>query len=134
MTTDATTLPPPLEAYGTGNLAAEGHAGAAANGKSSGAQGTLPAGETFLSLNGYDELAITEAFGTTVSQLREQDERTTFLRALAFIDMRRKLQGQHGAHAQALDAAQLLTIQQVVDYFPADDDDEDSDQGEGGGR
>lgn len=94
----------------------------------------LPAGDTFLSLNGYDEVAITQAFGMTVGKLREADERTTFMRALAFVDMRRKLQGQQGAHDQAFDQAMQLSVSDVMDYFPADDDDEDSDQGEGEGR
>src|SRR5437868_4434641 len=127
MTDDTTTLPPPLGAYGTANLAVEGAAGGPLDGKISRPQATLSAGDTFLSLNGYDELAITEAFGTTVSKLRETKEQTTFMRALAFIDMRRKLQGHQGAHAMALDSAQLLTLQEVMDYFPDDDEDEDSD-------
>lgn len=134
MTTDATPYGGPFTPPYTGNPPVDPHAGEAPNGKSSGPRGALSAGDTFLSLNGYDELAITEAFGTTVSKLREQDERTTFMRALAFVDMRRKLQGEQAAQARALDAAQLLSIQDVMDYFPDDDDDEDSDQGEGEGR
>lgn len=79
--------------------------------------GDITAGDFFLSLNGYDELAIARAFGTDIADLRDSPMR--FLRALAFVHQRRA-----GAKdADAYKAAMNLSISATGEYF-ADDEDE----------
>lgn len=87
-----------------------------------------PAGDFFLTINGFDELAITKQFGEDIAQL--QPRPFTFLRALVFVHQRR----EGLRDAEAYKAAQELPISTLQDYFPdevtdLDPDDPDSDAG-----
>ena len=73
--------------------------------------------EVFEDLSGFDEIAIKKAFGDDVAKLRK--EPFMFIRALVFIDQRRRLALKDKA---AFEAAMRLTVRQLNDYF--DDDDE----------
>lgn len=89
----------------------------------------LAAGDMFMSLTGFDELAIVRSFSLPLAELREHP--TTFLRALVFVDQRRRggLKDR-----DAYQAAMDMPFGAVQGYFPDDDDDEDSPQGEDDGR
>jgi hypothetical protein len=85
----------------------------------------------FLTLNGYDEIAVAKTFGSDVVTLQGQQP-LTFLRALVFIHQRRD--GRKDPDAKA--AAMTCTLQGLNDYFadPApeiDPDDPDTDVGKG---
>lgn len=82
------------------------------------------AGDTFLSLNGFDEIAIAATFGSHVTDLRKLP--LTFLRALVFVDQRRQGLNDKDAHKHALS----LSIGHVQAYFPDDVDDLDADDPE----
>lgn len=92
----------------------------------------LPADDFFMSLNGFDEIAITKAFGADVAALR--DEPFRFLRALVFVHQRRADQPDKLAYH----ASMTLTVEALQDYFPdpepddLDPDDPDTDQGKDG--
>lgn len=74
------------------------------------------AGDLFMSLNGFDEIAVVARFGATIAELRTDP--VTLGRALAFVHMRRNAQGQPGADESAYQGAMALTIQQVShEYF-----------------
>ena len=75
----------------------------------------IDGGEFFLSLNGYDELAISKAFDADVQQLRGEPFR--FLRALVFVHQRREGLKDREAYA----AAQELPIGQLQEYFAAEE-------------
>jgi hypothetical protein len=79
------------------------------------------ADEFFLSLTGFDEIAIAKMFAADISELRERP--FTFLRALAFVHQRRHGLVDRDAH----EAAQQLTIAELGDYFT---DAADADLGE----
>lgn len=77
-----------------------------------GPQTDMTADETVLSLTGFDEIAIATAFRADISALRESPFQ--FLRALIFVDQRRK-----GAKdAEAFQAAMNLTVADLNAYFP----------------
>ena len=92
---------------------------------------TSTADEMFESLTGYDEKAVTESFGATISALARNDE-LQMIRALVFVDKRRE-----GAKARnALEAAQSLTIGEIHAYFAEEEaepmpDDPVTDSGKG---
>jgi hypothetical protein len=71
----------------------------------------MSADDFFMSLNGFDEIAISKAFDMEVFQLRKHPFK--FLRSLAFVDMRRN--GMKDAEAK--EGALNLTIDQLQDYF-----------------
>lgn len=71
----------------------------------------IDGGEFFLSLTGYDEIAISKAFDADVQQLRTEPFR--FLRALVFVHQRREGLKDREAYV----AAQELPIGQLQDYF-----------------
>jgi hypothetical protein len=80
---------------------------------------TMGANELTDTLNGYDELAISKAFGEDISQVKARP--LMFLRALAFVDFRR--QGiKDGA---AYKAAMELLSKDLADHFPDDPDELD---------
>ncbi|HWI43269.1 MAG TPA: hypothetical protein VNS81_06585 [Nocardioides sp.] len=89
------------------------------------AQNVAPS-ELFLSLTGFDEIAIAKAFGAEVSEIAEVDpqgqpkRQYTLLRALAFVHQRR----QGLKDGDAFKAAMNLTLQDVTDYFADEDEDE----------
>ena len=69
-----------------------------------------------MSLNGFDEIAVTIRFGATLGELRSDP--VTLGRALAFVHMRRQAQGQPGADESAYQGAMSLTIQAIShEYF-----------------
>lgn len=70
-----------------------------------------PPSTFLLSLNGFDEIAITKHFGARITEL--QDEPITGGRALVFIHKRRT----GSPDAAAFEACMGLTMQQVMDYF-----------------
>ena len=80
----------------------------------------ISGGDMFLSLTGFDEIAVAKAFGTDIADLRETPMR--FLRALAFVHQRRC----GLKDAEAYKAAMSMTIQEAGEYF-ADDEDEAAD-------
>lgn len=74
------------------------------------------AGDLFMSMNGFDEIAVTTRFGATIAELRRDP--VTLGRALAFVHMRRQTQGQPGADESAYQGAMALTIQTIShEYF-----------------
>jgi hypothetical protein len=73
------------------------------------------AGDLFMSLNGFDEIAVVSRFGATIPELRA--DAITLGRALAFVHFRRRAQGQPGADESAYQSAMALTIQQVSHEF-----------------
>lgn len=81
----------------------------------------ITASDMFLSLNGFDELAVAKAFGSDVAELREAPMR--FMRALAFIHRRR----EGDKDAEAYKAAMNLTIEEAGNYFAPDLDEVDPD-------
>lgn len=77
----------------------------------------ITAGDMFLTLNGFDELAVAKAFAADIAELRNSPMR--FLRALAFVHQRR-----NGAKdADAYKTAMTLTVAEVGDYFADDEPD-----------
>ncbi|MGH3499956.1 MAG: hypothetical protein ACRDQA_03490 [Nocardioidaceae bacterium] len=96
--------------------------------------------EMFLSLNGFDEIAIAKAFGQDISawiddEAPERQRPFTFVRALIFVHIRRT-SDPRVKDADAYRAAMSLSQEQLQAYF-ADDpgeldpDDPDTDQGKG---
>ncbi len=88
----------------------------------------ISAGETFLSVNGFDNIAIRQQFGSDVYTLREQP--LEFLRVMTFIHMRRN--GVNDVEARS--SAMNLTVGDLTDYFAAeqtevDPDDPETDEG-----
>lgn len=73
------------------------------------------AGDLFMSLNGFDEIAVVSRFGATIPELRA--DAITLGRALAFVHFRRRAQGQPGADESAYQSAMALTIQQISHEF-----------------
>lgn len=85
----------------------------------------------FMSLNGFDEIAIAKSFGVDIDHLRTTP--FTFLRALVFVHKRR---AEDLPDVKAYAAAQELTIGELQDYFPdpepeMDPDDPDTEAGKG---
>lgn len=78
-------------------------------------QTNLTPDEMVHSLNGYDEIAIGKHFDAEIMALKKRP--LTFLRALVFIDQRRK----GLTDPEAKDAALLLTLSEVHDYFAEDE-------------
>jgi len=79
----------------------------------------LSAEETFESLTGFDEIAISQAFKADVSDLA-QNRATTFTRALYFVLLRRDGKSDTDAKKTALETR----LGDVLDNF-ADEDDVD---------
>lgn len=73
--------------------------------------------EAMNSLNGFDELAIEKAFGSTWESMAEKRP-STLTRALIFVQFRRD--GQTDAEAKK--AALSMTLGQVQGYFAQDDE------------
>jgi len=80
------------------------------------------ADSVFMSLNGFDEIAIAAHFGSRIEQLRPRQledgttvgEAFTFMRALVFIDRRRQGHRDADAHTFAME----LTMDQLTNgYF-----------------
>lgn len=76
------------------------------------AQTDLTAEDFFGSINGFDEIAIARAFGEDISALRKRP--FTFMRALVFVDARRKGQKDDAAINDALS----LSMKDLEAYFP----------------
>ncbi|GAA1977495.1 hypothetical protein GCM10009798_43390 [Nocardioides panacihumi] len=76
----------------------------------------MTADDFFESLTGFDEIAIKQHFGASVSNLK--DEPMDFMRALVFVAERR----EGKTDIQAKDAALTLTVREVLAYFPAEMD------------
>lgn len=72
----------------------------------------MSADDFFGTLNGFDEIAIARAFDAEIDTLRKRP--FTFLRALVFIDQRRR--GKTDAEAKT--AALEVTMSDLGDYFP----------------
>lgn len=79
------------------------------------AQTELTAEDMFKSLTGFEEIAVSRAFGEDLSKLRERP--FTFMRALVFADQRRHGLNDHDAREHALG----MTLGQVEEYFPDDE-------------
>lgn len=73
--------------------------------------------EMLESLTGYEEIAIREAFGASISDLLEAAY-TTAGRAMVLVDAQRKGQSAKDAKKTALS----MTIKQVNDFFAADEE------------
>lgn len=97
------------------------------------------ADEFFLSLNGFDEIAIARAFGQDISDMvnQEQPDRARpfmFIRALVFVHKRRTSEPKI-KDAQAFDQAMRMPQAELQEYFADDEaddldpDDPDTDQG-----
>lgn len=81
----------------------------------------MTADEVFDSLNGFDEIAITQRFGASIGALAKNGEAGIFmfLRALAFIAERRAGKGDNDAYMAAMN----LSTKEANAYFadPADE-------------
>lgn len=83
----------------------------------------------FQSMNYFDEQAVYEAFKIDIADIADKRQ-MLFLRAMAFVDLRRKAPD----HATAWTEAAQMTIEQLTDYFPdapveLDPDDPDTPEG-----
>lgn len=82
------------------------------------------ADDFFMTLNGFDEIAIAKSFGHDITDLRKAP--LMFLRALVFVNERRQGAKDGPAHNTAMQ----MTVGEVNDYFPdkaeepADEDDD----------
>ncbi len=85
----------------------------------------VSAGTLFLTLTGFDEIAISRAFGSPIEELRPRP--FMFLRACAFVHQRRGGAKDAVAHKTVMD----LSVQALGDYFPDDPDELDDDDPEG---
>ena len=87
--------------------------------------------DLFKSLNGFDEIAITRAFGEDLSVLRAKP--FTFVRALVFVDLKRGGATDGEAHKQAMS----LTMADLESYFASDEEvmpeDPSTERGKGAG-
>ena len=86
------------------------------------------AGDFFLSLTGFDEIAISREFGEDVSRLlpnKDNDGGNPFrwLRSLVFVHQRR----EGLKDREAFKAAQEIPIRQLQDYFADDEPELDPD-------
>lgn len=79
--------------------------------------GDVTADEMFESLNGFDEIAIANAFGAEVTELAEKRP-IGFVRALVFVDLRRKGSKDAEARSKAL----TMTVKEIETYFPEDEE------------
>lgn len=79
--------------------------------------------ECFESLNGYEEIAITKAFGQEIGKLAEAHP-TTFARALVFIEHKRS--GM--TDAEAKEAVMIATLAEVNGYFTEEPEDLDPEE------
>lgn len=86
---------------------------------------TQTADDMFGTLNGFDELAIAKQFGTQIHQLHPDEGGSpfVFLRALAFIDIRRNGVKDADAYKQAME----LSVADANGYFAAPEPDIDPD-------
>lgn len=87
--------------------------------------------DTFLSMTGFDELGVVQAFGVAVEKLK--DTGLMFLRAMVFVD--RKHAGDN--HDAARQAALGMSIRDLQGYFPEpvpelDPADPETDEGKDG--
>jgi hypothetical protein len=90
--------------------------------------------EIFESLNGFEEIAISERFGASIGKLADVNE-TLFMRALVFTDMARA--GM--TPGEARNAAMRMRLREVKDWCLPDDvdvmpDDPDSESGKDDSR
>jgi len=83
--------------------------------------GKHTANEVAGSLTGYDEIAITQAFGNPLEELSQ----LTVIRALLFVLRRREGMGDHAARAVAMHTTQ----QAAQDYLADEPDDLEVDEG-----
>jgi hypothetical protein len=88
--------------------------------------------EVMESLNGFEEIAISERFGASIGKLADVNE-TLFMRALVFTDMTRA--GM--TPGEARNAAMRMRLGEVKNWHLPDDDDvmpddPDSESGKGG--
>lgn len=75
----------------------------------------VTATEVFESLNGYEEIGIVEAFGAPPAELKG----SMLGRALVFVVARR----DGTSHAEAVDHAMKVSLNDLTDYFVPEDDD-----------
>lgn len=75
-------------------------------------------------LNGFDEIAIRNAFGQNLSKIREDGDQLLFIRALIYIDKRRARM----TDAQAYQAAMNVRTVDLDGYFPDDPEEIDPEQ------
>lgn len=75
--------------------------------------------EAFDSLTGFDEIAIAQRFGRTVSELATRDE-SMFGRALVFVFKRRG----GATDDEAYNAALSLSMKEFMTFFAAESDEE----------
>lgn len=89
---------------------------------------TQTADEFFVSLNGFDEIAIAKHYGTQLHSLHPSAGGSPFiyLRALAFIDLKRGGIADKDAFKQAME----LTVEQAQGYFADPEPDVDPDDPE----
>lgn len=88
----------------------------------------MTAEDFFRTLNGFDEIAIAQSFGTDIYVLRNKP--LTFLRALVFVHSRRQQNKDGEAHTYAMER----TVGELETYFAEekpelDPDDPETDQG-----
>jgi hypothetical protein len=83
------------------------------------------ADDFFATLNGFDELAIVKHYGTPIHQLHPNSGGSpfVFLRALAFIHLRRHDTSDRDAYKQSMD----LTVTESQEYFADPEPDLDPD-------
>lgn len=77
----------------------------------------MTAEETFESLTGFDEIAISQQFGRTVAELAQRDP-MLWMRSLIFVLKRRDGMNDPDSKNAALE----LTIKQATEYFAEDDE------------
>lgn len=81
-------------------------------------QTDVPVEDFLKSLNGFDEIAIARAFDGADVSAGLAKRPSTLLRALVFVDQRRKGMRDPEAHQAAL----ALTLDELEAYFPDDDE------------
>jgi hypothetical protein len=85
---------------------------------------SVTASEVFESMTGYEEIAISEAFGVNPNDYDEEGNSrlvgTLLGRALVFLHERR----EGKSDAEARDIAMSLTMPSLIDYFLPEGDDE----------
>jgi hypothetical protein len=90
----------------------------------------VPADELFESITGFDEIAISKAFGLEIHQVQEKP--FMFMRALVFVNERRRGANDLTAHSTAMN----MTMAALTDYFAEpeeelDPNDPDTESGKG---
>lgn len=79
---------------------------------------TMTAEEFLESLNGFDEIAISQRFGKTVTALANEGDQMTLARALVFVAKRRDGLNDGDSYQ----ACMTLTLREVNEYFAVEPD------------